>query len=87
MINAAGESVPSSRLRCCRSSAVSGPSSHDHNSPVARCTKAVLQTVGAESSLPACLRLNQHQYHDCWLQNLLISASLGGYRRPAPQNQ
>ena len=32
-------------------------------------------------------RLNQHRYHDCWLQNLLISASLGGYRRPAPQNQ
>ncbi len=31
-------------------------------------------------------RLNQHRYHDCWLQNLLISASLGGYRRPAPQN-
>ena len=32
-------------------------------------------------------RLNQHRYHNCWLQNLLISASLGGYRRPAPQNQ
>ena len=32
-------------------------------------------------------RLNQHRYHDCWLQNLLISASLGGYRRPTPQNQ
>ena len=32
-------------------------------------------------------RLNQHRYHDCWLQNLLISGSLGGYRRPAPQNQ
>ena len=32
-------------------------------------------------------RLNQHRYHDCWLQNLLISASLGGYRRPDPQNQ
>ncbi len=31
-------------------------------------------------------RLNQHRYHDCWLQNLLISASLGGYRRPCPQN-
>jgi hypothetical protein len=26
-------------------------------------------------------RLNQHRYHDDWLQNLLISASLGGYRR------
>ena len=31
-------------------------------------------------------RLNQHRYHDCWLQNLLISASLGGYRIRAPQN-
>jgi hypothetical protein len=31
-------------------------------------------------------RLNRHRYHDCWLQNLLISASLGGYRNPIPQN-
>ena len=31
-------------------------------------------------------RLNQHRYHDCWLQDLLISASLGGYREPLPQN-
>lgn len=31
-------------------------------------------------------RLNQHRYHECWLQNLLISASLGGYRRSFPQN-
>jgi hypothetical protein len=30
-------------------------------------------------------RLNQHRYHDCWLQNLLVSASLGGYRNPLPQ--
>jgi hypothetical protein len=30
-------------------------------------------------------RLNQFQYHDNWLQNLLISASLGGYRSP-PRN-
>jgi hypothetical protein len=30
-------------------------------------------------------RLNEHRYHDCWLQNLLISASLGGYRVRAPQ--
>jgi hypothetical protein len=29
-------------------------------------------------------RLNQHRYHDSWLQNLLISASTGGYRT-APQ--
>ena len=32
-------------------------------------------------------RLNRHRYHDCWLQNLLISASLGGYRCPPLQNQ
>jgi len=31
-------------------------------------------------------RLNQHRYHEDWLQNLLISASLGGYRCPLPQN-
>jgi len=30
-------------------------------------------------------RLNQFRYHSNWLQNLLISASLGGYRSP-PQN-
>ncbi len=30
-------------------------------------------------------RLNQHRYHDSWLQDLLVSASLGGYRRPFPQ--
>jgi hypothetical protein len=26
-------------------------------------------------------RLNQHRYHDNWLENLLVSASLSGYRR------
>jgi hypothetical protein len=26
-------------------------------------------------------RLNQHRYHDTWLQNLLVSASLAGFRR------
>jgi len=31
-------------------------------------------------------RLNKHRYHDNWLQNILISASLGGYRHGAPQN-
>jgi hypothetical protein len=31
-------------------------------------------------------RLNRHRYHECWLQNLLISASLGGYRCSLPQN-
>ena len=25
-------------------------------------------------------RLNQHRYHDNWLHNLLVSASLTGYR-------
>ena len=30
-------------------------------------------------------RLNQSRYHDNWLHNLCISASLGGYRSP-PQN-
>jgi hypothetical protein len=30
-------------------------------------------------------RLNQYRYHDNWLQNLLVSASLGGYRNPSPQ--
>lgn len=27
-------------------------------------------------------RLNSFRYHDNWLQNLMISASLGGYRKP-----
>jgi hypothetical protein len=31
-------------------------------------------------------RLNGHRYHDQWLQNLLISASCGGYRYRIPQN-
>ena len=30
-------------------------------------------------------RLNKHRYHAHWLQNLLVSASLGGYRRGGPQ--
>lgn len=29
-------------------------------------------------------RLNQHRYHEDWLQNLLVSASLAGYRHGAP---
>ena len=32
----------------------------------------------------AAERLNEFQYHDNWLQNLLISASLGGYREAPP---
>lgn len=31
-------------------------------------------------------RLNRHRYHACWLQNLLVSASQGGYRKSPPQN-
>jgi hypothetical protein len=33
-------------------------------------------------------RLNRHRYHDDWLQNLLVSASLGGYhrRKHSPHN-
>ncbi len=30
-------------------------------------------------------RLNQHRYHDNWLQNILISESLGGYRQGPPK--
>jgi hypothetical protein len=30
--------------------------------------------------------LNRHRYHECWLQNLLISASLAGHRESTPQN-
>jgi hypothetical protein len=30
-------------------------------------------------------RLNKHRYHDNWLHNLLVSASLGGYRIRGPQ--
>lgn len=33
----------------------------------------------------AAERLNKHRYHDSWLQNLLIAASLGGYRYRTPQ--
>ncbi len=31
-------------------------------------------------------RLNRRRYHENWLQNLLVSASLAGYRRSLPQN-
>lgn len=30
----------------------------------------------------AAERLNRFRYHECWLQNLLVSASLGGFRSP-----
>lgn len=31
-------------------------------------------------------RLNKHRYHNNWLHNLLVSASLGGYQNRGPQN-
>jgi hypothetical protein len=40
---------------------------------------AVARDHGGHES-PA-VRLNQHRYHDNWLHNLLVSASLAGYRR------
>ena len=41
--------------------------------------KAVARANGGNES-PA-VRLNQHRYHDHWRHNLLVSASLAGYRR------
>jgi hypothetical protein len=43
------------------------------------CPETVGQSPGLRSPAE---RLNGRRYHDEWLQNLLISASLGGYRRP-----
>lgn len=41
------------------------------------------RTVRASPALRSpAERLNGMRYHPEWLQNLLISASLGGYRRP-----
>lgn len=40
---------------------------------------AVARHNGGQES-PA-VRLNRHRYHDNWLHNLLVSASLAGYRR------
>jgi hypothetical protein len=37
-------------------------------------------TVRQQRFLCPAHRLNKSYYHDSWLQNLLISASLGGYR-------
>ena len=42
------------------------------------CPQAVRDNDGWRSPAE---RLNAHRYHDDWLQNLQISASLGGYRR------
>ena len=30
-------------------------------------------------------RLNKHRYHENWLQNLLVSSSLGGFRHMPPK--
>ena len=46
------------------------------------CPETVRDSPGLRSPAE---RLNGMQYHDEWLQNLLISASLGGYRR-TPRN-
>jgi hypothetical protein len=43
------------------------------------CPEAVRESPGLRSPAE---RLNGMRYHAEWLQNLLISASLGGYRRP-----
>ncbi len=43
------------------------------------CPWTVRETPGLRSPAE---RLNGRRYHSEWLQNLLISASLGGYRRP-----
>jgi hypothetical protein len=47
--------------------------------------KATMRANGGWQS-PA-ERLNKHRYHKDWLQNLLISASLGGYRQRDSQPQ
>ena len=44
------------------------------------------QRANAGCQCPA-ERLNQHRYHDNWLHNLLVSASLAGYRSPAAPPQ
>jgi len=46
------------------------------------CPRTVRETPGLRSPAE---RLNGKRYHQEWLQNLLISASLGGYRKP-PRN-
>jgi hypothetical protein len=43
------------------------------------CPETVRESPGLRSPAE---RLNGMRYHEEWLQNLLISASLGGYRRP-----
>ena len=43
------------------------------------CPRTVRATPGLRSPAE---RLNGNRYHPEWLQNLLVSASLGGYRKP-----
>jgi hypothetical protein len=43
------------------------------------CPETVRESAGLRSPAE---RLNGGRYHDEWLQNLLVSASLGGYRSP-----
>ena len=43
------------------------------------CPRTVRATPGLRSPAE---RLNGKRYHSEWLQNLLVSASLGGYRKP-----
>ncbi len=40
-----------------------------------------VKKYGGEFKSPA-ERLNQNKYHDDWLQNLLISSSISGYKSP-----
>ncbi len=42
------------------------------------CPETVRESPGLRSPAE---RLNRMRYHPEWLQNLLVSASLGGYRR------
>jgi hypothetical protein len=46
------------------------------------CPETVRESAGLRSPAE---RLNRGRYHDDWLQNLLVSASLAGYRSP-PRN-
>jgi len=46
------------------------------------CPAATRKNAGWRS---AAERLNKHRYHENWLHNLLVSASLGGYRIGGPQ--
>jgi len=66
---------------------------HLHGEPAAaesHCRLGRCCTTSRRGAQPACAandgwrspaeRLNQHRYHENWLHNLLVSASLAGYR-------